>query len=60
VTLGALKTIKAGKSYPGDVALDLAIIMIELSRQPVQSNDADEEKEEDDDNNSSNSKMILL
>jgi hypothetical protein len=54
-----LKTIKAGKSYPGDVALDLTIILIELSRQPVHSNDADEEKV-DDDNNSSNSKMILI
>jgi hypothetical protein len=59
MTLGALKTIKAGKSYPGDVALDLAIILIELPRQPVQSNDADEGKG-DDDNNSSNSKTILL
>ena len=68
MTLVALKTIKAGKSYTCDVALGLAIILTELSWQPVNNNDVDEDDDDDvvddddddDNNNNNNNKLILL
>jgi len=57
-----LESIKAGKTYIGDVALGLAVILTELTWQPVHSNNADEEDDDDNDNdnNNNNNEMILL